>query len=171
MSNLKTFLNVLSKSGGYPNPDIQSIAKMIGYDLDELLKDLVKEIGEDKANEFVQKAVQKMSKGDGVKMQDLDDPEQFANIHLIDPHIDLTNDETTVLSDWSWGDTNIFFKDDDGNDSYKTIEEISDEVGMGDWADFDEMVEEIREECNQLFYKNCVFGIWWDDRKDIVNNI
>ena len=171
MSNLKTFLNVLSKSGGYPNPDIQSIAKMIGYNLDELLKDLVKEIGEDKANEFVQKAVQKMSKGDGVKMQDLDDPEQFANIHLIDPHIDLTNDETTVLSDWGWGDTNIFFKDDDGNDSYKTIEEISDEVGMGDWADFDEMVEEIREECNQLFYKNCGFGIWWDDRKDIVNNI
>lgn len=171
MSNLKTFLNVLSKSGGYPNPDIQSIAKMIGYDLDELLKDLVKEIGEDKANDFVQKAVQKMSKGDGVKMQDLDDPEQFANIHLIDPHVDLTNDETTVLSDWGWGDTNIFYRDDDGNESYKTIEEISDEVGIGDWADFDEMVEEIREECNQLFYKNCGFGIWWDDRKDIVNNI
>ena len=171
MSNLKTFLNVLSKSGGYPNPDIQSIAKMIGYNLDELLKDLVKEIGEDKANEFVQKAVQKMSKGDGVKMQDLDDPEQFANIHLIDPHVDLTNDETTVLSDWGWGDTNIFYRDDDGNESYKTIEEISDEVGIGDWADFDEMVEEIREECNQLFYKNCGFGIWWDDRKDIVNNI
>ena len=42
---------------------------------------------------------------------------------------------------------------------------------MGDWADFDEMVDEIREECNQLFYKNCGFGIWWDDRKDIVNNI
>ena len=140
MSNLKTFLNVLSKSGGYPNPDIQSIAKMIGYDLDELLKDLVKEIGEDKANDFVQKAVQKMSKGDGVKMQDLDDPEQFANIHLIDPHVDLTNDETTVLSDWGWGDTNIFYRDDDGNESYKTIEEISYEVGIGDWADFDEMV-------------------------------
>jgi len=165
MSNLKTFLNVLSKSGGYPNPDIQSIAKMIGYDLDELLKDLVKEIGEDKANDFVQKAVQKMSKGDGVKMQDLDDPEQFANIHLIDPHIDLTNDETTVLSDWGWGDTNIFFKDDDGNDSYKTIQEIGEDIGMGDWADYDEMVDDIKDDCNKLVFSNCGFGIWWDDQK------
>ena len=164
MSNLKTFLNVLSKSGGYPNPDIQSIAKMIGYNLDELLKDLVKEIGEDKANEFVQKAVQKMSKGDGVKMQDLDDPEQFANIHLIDPHVDLTNDETTVLSDWGWGDTNIFFKDDDGNDSYKTIQEIGEDIGMGDWADYDEMVDDIKEDCNKLVFSHCGFGIWWDDQ-------
>lgn len=171
MSNLKTFLNVLSKSGGYPNPDIQSIAKMIGYDLDEFLKDLVEEVGEEKANDFVQRAVEKMSKGNGVRIQDQEDSEQFANIHIINPRIDLDNDDTTVLSDWGWGDTNIFFRDDDGNEYYTTIGEISDQIGMGDWADFDEMVDEIREDCNRLFYKNCGFGIWWDDRKDIVNNI
>lgn len=171
MSNIKTFLNVLSKSGGYPNPDIQSIAKMIGYDLDELLKDLVDEIGEDKANEFVQKAVKKMSSNDGIRIQDLDDPEQFANIHIIDPHIDLENNETTVMSDWGWGETNIYFKDDDDNESYKTIPEIGNELGMGDWSDYDDMIEDIKEDCNQLFYKNCGFGIWWDDRKDIVNNV
>jgi hypothetical protein len=42
---------------------------------------------------------------------------------------------------------------------------------MGDWADFDEMVDDIREECNKLVFNNCGFGIWWDDQKDIVNNI
>jgi hypothetical protein len=75
------------------------------------------------------------------------------------------------LCDWSWGDTHIFFRDDDGNESYKTIQEIADEVGMGDWSDFDEMVDDIREDCNRLVFRNCGFGIWWDDQRDIVNNV
>jgi hypothetical protein len=47
-------------------------------------------------------------------------------------------------------------------ESYKKIQEIGDELSMGDWAEFDEMVDDIREDCNQLVYKNCGFGIWWD---------
>jgi hypothetical protein len=27
------------------------------------------------------------------------------------------------------------------------------------------MVDDIREDCNKLVYKNCGFGIWWDDQK------
>jgi hypothetical protein len=170
MSNLKTFLKVLSKVG-YPNPDIQSIAKMIDYNLEEFLPDLVAEIGEEKADEFTEKALNKMSTPEGIKIQDLDDPQQYAYIKLHNPRLDLENDETTVLSDWTWGDTNIFFRDDDGNESYRTIQEISDDVGMGDWDDFDTMVDDIREDCNTLVYKNCGFGIWWDDQTDIVNNV
>jgi hypothetical protein len=170
MSNLKTFLKVLQKVG-YPNPDVQSIAKMIDYNLEDFLPDLVAEVGEQKADEFTEKALNKLSTEKGIKVQDLDDPEQYAYIKLINPRLDLENDETTVLCDWAWGDTNIFFRDDDGNESYKTIPEIGDEVGMGDWADFDEMVDDIREDCNKIVYKNCGFGIWWDDRKDIVNNV
>ena len=143
MSNLKTFLKVLKKVG-YPNPDIQSIAKMIGYNIEEFLPDLVAEIGEEKADEFTENALNKMSTPEGIRVQDKDDPEQYAYIKLHNPRLDLENDETTVLCDWSWGDTNIFFKDDDGNDSYKTIQEIGEDIGMGDWADYDEMVDEIR---------------------------
>jgi hypothetical protein len=164
MSNLKTFLKVLKKVG-YPNPDIQSIAKMIGYDIQEFLPDLVAEIGEEKADEFTENALNKMSTSDGIRVQDKDDSEQYAYIILHNPRLDLDNDETTVLCDWSWGDTNIFFKDDDGNDSYKTIQEIGEDIGMGDWADYDEMVDEIKEECSQLVFNNCGFGIWWDDYK------
>ena len=164
MSNLKTFLKVLKKVG-YPNPDIQSIAKMIGYDIQEFLPDLVAEIGEEKADEFTENALNKMSTSDGIRVQDKDDPEQYAYIILHNPRLDLDNDETTVLCDWSWGDTNIFFKDDDGNDSYKTIQEIGEDIGMGDWADYDEMVDEIKEDCNRLVFNDCGFGIWWDDYK------
>ena len=164
MSNLKTFLKVLNKVG-YPNPDVQSIAKMIDYNLEEFLPDLVAEVGEEKADDFTEKALNKMSTSDGIKIQDKDDPEQYAYIILLNPRLDLENDETTVLCDWSWGDTNIFFRDDDGNESYKKIQEIGDELSMGDWSDYDEMVDDIREDCNQLVFRNCGFGIWWDDHK------
>jgi hypothetical protein len=164
MSDLKTFLKVLKKFG-YPSADVKSIAKMVDYDLSEFLPDLVAEVGEEKADEFTEKALDKMSTPEGIKIQDLDDPQQYAYIKLLNPRLDLDNDETTILCDWSWGDTNIYFRDDDGNESYRTIQEIADEVGMGEWADFDTMVDDIREDCNQLVYKNCGFGIWWDDQK------
>ena len=170
MSNLNRFLKVLQKVG-YPNPDLQSIAKMVDYNLDEFLPDMVAEIGEEKTNQFAKNAIKKISTKGGIKIQDLDDSEQYAYIHILNPHVDFDNDETTVMSDWAWGDTNIFYKDDDGNETYKTIQEIGDEIGMGEWADFDEMVDDIREDCNKLVYKNCGFGILWDDRKDIVNNV
>ena len=163
MSNLKTFLKVLKKVG-YPNPDIQSIAKMIGYDIQEFLPDLVAEIGEEKADEFTENALNKMSTSDGIRVQDKDDPEQYAYIILHNPRLDLDNDETTVLCDWEWGDTNILSQDDDGNEIYKTIQEIGEDLGMGDWADYDELVDNIRQECNQLVFNNCGFGIWWDDQ-------
>jgi len=163
MSDLKIFLKTLKKVG-YPNPDVVSIAKMINYELEEFLPDLVAELGEEKADEFTQKALNKMSTSDGIRIQDKDDPEQYAYIKIYNPRLDLDNDETTVLCDWSWGHTNLYSQDDDVGGTYKTIEDIGEDVGMGDWADYDEMVDDIREDCNKLVYKNCGFGIWWDDQ-------
>ena len=164
MSSLKTFLKTLKKVG-YPNPDIVSISKMIDYDLEEFLPNLVDEIGEEAADEFTENAINKMSTPDGIRVQDKDDTGQYAYIKIHNSRLDLDNDETTVLCDWSWGDTNIIYRDDDGNETYKTIQEIADEIGMGDWADFDEMVDGIREDCNKLVFNNCGFGIWWDDQR------
>ena len=170
MSNLNRFLKVLQKVG-YPNPDLQSIAKMADYNLDEFLPDMVAEIGEEKTNEFAKKAIDKMSTKDGIRIQDKDDPKQYAYIHILNPHVDFDNDEVSVATDWAWGDTNIYFRDDYGNEDYRTLDEISNEMGMGDWADFDEMVDDIKEDCSKLIYKNCGFQIWWDDRKSTMNNV
>ena len=170
MSNLNTFLKVLKKFG-YPNPDVPSLAKLADYNLEDFLPDLVAEVGQEKADEFTENALKKLSTPGGIRVVDSHDPEQYAYIILLNPRLDLENDETTVLCDWTWGDTNIFYRDDDGNESYKTIPEIADEIGMGEWGDFDDMVDEIREDLNKFVYKNCGFGIWWDDQKDIVNNV
>ena len=164
MSNLKTFLKILNKVG-YPNPDVVSIAKMIDYNLEEFLPDLVAEIGEEKADEFTEKALNKMSTPNGIRIKDKDDSKEYAYIIIHNPRLDLDNDETTVLCDWSWGETKILHQDDDGTETYKTIQEIGEDIGMGDWADYDEFVDNIKEECNQLVFNNCGFGIWWDDYK------
>jgi hypothetical protein len=167
MSDLVPFLKLLTKVG-YPNPEIQTIARMADYNLEDVLPDLVELLGEEKADDFTEKALKKISTPEGIKIQDKEDPEQYAYIILHNTRLDLENDETTLLCDWTWGDTNIFFRDDDGNESYRTIEEIGEDIGMGDWADFDTMVDDIREDCNKLVYKNCGFGIWWDDQRPIT---
>lgn len=163
MSDLVPFLKLLTKVG-YPNENLQSYADMASYDLENFLPDLIAELGEEKADEFTERALNKMSTKNGIRVQDKEDPEQYAYIILHNPRLDLENDETTVLCDWEWGDTHIFFKDDDGDESYKTIEEIGESVGMGDWADYDDMIDEIRGDCNKLVFSNCGFGIWWDDQ-------
>ena len=165
MSNVKTFLKVLSKVG-YPNPDIQSIARMIDYNIEEFLPDLVAEIGEEKADDFTEKALNKISTSDGIRISNLyDDSNQYAYIKIYNPRLDLENDETTVLCDWSWGETKILYQDDDGTETYKTIQEIGEDLGIGEWSDYDELVDGIKDDCNKLVFSNCGFGIWWDDYK------
>ena len=164
MSNLKIFLKTLKKVG-YPNPDIGSIAKMIDYNLEEFLPDLVAEIGEEKADEFTEKAIKKMSTPNGIRIKGKDDSQEYAYIKIHNSRLDLENDETTVLCDWSWGNTNILSQDDDGNETYKTIEEIGEDLGMGDWADYDDLVDGIKDDCNDVVFSHCGFGIWWDDQK------
>ena len=117
MSDLVPFLKLLTKVG-YPNPEIQTIARMADYNLEEFLPDLVAELGEEKADEFTERALNKMSTQDGIRIQDKDDPKQYAYIKLHNPRLDLENDETTVLCDWSWGETKILHQDDDGTETY-----------------------------------------------------
>jgi len=171
MSDLKRFLKVLNKFG-YPNPNVKSIARMVDYDLENFLPDLVAELGEEKADDFTEKALDKISTPKGIRISNFyDDPNQYAYIHVHNPRLDLDKDETTVLCDWNWGKTQILHQDEDGNETYKTISEISEDLGMGDWSEFDELVDSIREDLNKFVYANCGFGIWWDDQRDIVNNV
>lgn len=164
MSNLKTFLKIINKLG-YPNPDVVSIAKMIGYKLEEFLPDLVSEIGEEKAGEFTTKSIKKMSPQGSIKISNLyDDSKQYAYIKIFNPRLDLDNHGMTVLCNWNWGKTNILHQDDDGTETYKTIQEIGADLGMGEWGDYDELVDNIKEECHQLVFNNCGFGIWWDEK-------
>ena len=95
MSNLNTFLRVMNKMG-YPNPSTKSIANSIDYDLDNLLPDLVGEVGEERADEFTEKALSKLSEdGKGIRVP-LDDENHnyiyleinLGVVSLVSCHID-----------------------------------------------------------------------------------
>ena len=163
MSNLNRFLKVLNKVG-YPNPDLDSIIRMVDYNLEDFLPDLVEEVGEEGADDFIERAISKVYNGDkGIRVTVNDgDYGEYAYIKLENPHVSLENDDTTVLSRWSWGDTKILTTGEDGEETYKTMEQISDETDMGDWGEYEELVEYIKSNCNDFMYRNCGFGIWWD---------
>ena len=163
MSNLKQFLKILSKVG-YPNSDILSISQAVSYDLGEFLPDLVAEIGEGGSNDFTIKAINKLSEGDkGIKVPVHEGHyDEYAYIKIHDTIVNLDNDDTTVLVSWSWGDTKILSVNEDGDESYVTIQQLYEDAGMGDMGDLEDLWDRIKYDCSTLVYKNCGFGLWFN---------
>jgi hypothetical protein len=160
MSNIKTFLKVMSKMG-YPNSSVNSIANSINYELDNFLPDLVEEVGEIKSDEFVERTLNKLSEdGKGIRVPLSNDKYIYLQIHQ--SRIDLEETEDAVLIDWSWGDSRLGALDEDGNEYEATLEEIYDNMDMGDWGDYDEMIDNIKDSCYDFIQENCGFGIWFD---------
>ena len=129
---------------GYPNSSVNSIANSINYELDNFLPDLVEEVGEIKADEFVERTLNKLSEdGKGIRVPLSNDKYIYLQIHQ--SRIDLEETEDAVLIDWSWGDSRLGALDEDGNEYEATLEEIYDNMDMGDWGDYDEMIDNIKD--------------------------
>jgi hypothetical protein len=162
MSNLNTFLRVMNKMG-YPNPSTKSIANSIDYDLDNFLPDLVEEVGEIKADEFTEKALSKLSEdGKGIRVPLDDENHNYIYLEIHQSRIDLDETETQVLIDWSFGDNVLTGVDENGEEYDSNMDEIYENMGMGEWGEFDEMIDNIRDECYDYIRNNCGFGIWFD---------
>ena len=76
MSEVNYFLKVLSKEG-YPNPDVKSIAAMMDYNIELFLLDLKEEIGEEGVVDFCEKAIEKLTGKEGLRV-DLDGPNKIS---------------------------------------------------------------------------------------------
>ncbi len=162
MSNIKTFLKVMSKLG-YPNPSINSIANSIDYDLDNFLPDLIEEVGEIKADEFVERTLNKLSEdGKGIRVPLDDDNDNYIYLQIHQSRIDLDESETAVLIDWSWGENKLTGVDENGDEYDSTMDELYDNIGMGEWGEWDEMIDNIKDSCYDHINNNCGFGIWFD---------
>ena len=64
-----------------------------------------------------------------------------------------------VSIDYRWGDSKLLSTDEEGNEVYKTLEQIDDDLGMGDQGDYDDMIDYIKDQFYQLVLNNCGFGI------------
>jgi hypothetical protein len=161
MSSLNTFLKVLKKVG-YPNPEIQSIAKMVGYDLDDFLLDLKKELGEDGVVKFCDNAIDKLSGKKGIKVDLETDGVEYVIVNIYPEFYDEDESQTDVISSYQISDSKILAQDEDGNDTYKTIPEIEDEIGMGEWSEYDEMKDHIKMKVYNYINSRCGFGVWFE---------
>ena len=161
MTNLDYFLKVLKREG-YPNPDIQSIAKMVGFNLDDFLISLKQEIGEKGVVDFCDKAIKKLSGSDGLRVE-LEGPnrDEYVYLHINPIDYDETENEYDVVCNFSWGESKILSVNEDGQEEYMTIQDVIDQTDMGGWSDLDELLDGIRFLASQKIYKNCGFGVYW----------
>lgn len=161
MSNLKTFLKVLNKEG-YPNPNTSTFAKYVNYDLEGFLYDLKEEIGENGVVDFCDKAIEKLTGKEGLRI-DLDGPngDEYVYIHIYPIFYNEDESENDVVSNHGWGDSHLLGTNEDGVEQYMTIQEIIDNTGMGEWSELDELLDHIKTKAYNKVYYNCGFGIWW----------
>ena len=159
--DVKYFLKVLEKEG-YPNPDVQSIAKMVGYNLDYFLSDLKEVVGENAVGEFCEKAVAKLTGNKGIRV-DLEgsDGDEYVYVHIYPIFYDEDESENDIISNHAWGESRILGTNENGDEEYMTIQEIIDNTGMGEWSELDDLLDHIKYKAYNTVFNNCGFGIWW----------
>jgi hypothetical protein len=159
--NIKSFLKILNKVG-YPNSSIVSISNAVGYDLDEFLLDLKSEIGGDGVVDFCDKAIKKLSDKNGIRVDLETDGLEYVLVNVYPLYYHEDESEIDVVSRVQILDSKILSKDEDGNDVYKTIEEVNSEMGLGDWTEYDEMMDLVRNKIYTYIFLRCGFGIWFE---------
>jgi hypothetical protein len=166
MSNLKTFLKVAQKLG-YPNPSPNSlvIANSIDYTLNNLLQYLIMEVGEERANEFVNKTFSSLGTtySPGIKI-DLSDRvgETGSYIYLIINGFDFVEGDDEFKEVWihyTWGDSHLIH---DGE--VKTLDDIYDEVDLGTMGEYDELMDDIQYACHKDIFNKTGFRIHFDSQ-------
>jgi hypothetical protein len=167
MSNLKLFLKSLQRSG-YPNSktDVTTIARAMNYDLEFFVDDLIREIGQFKTDEFIEKTFSKLglmsSPGLKIDMEDGVGGEPGSYVHLIVHSFNVgegDEDYEEVWIHYSWGDSLLI--DDEGE---KTLEDVWDDVDMGTMGEFEDFVDEIKYTCRAEIFKKTGLVIHFDSQ-------
>jgi hypothetical protein len=166
MSDLKTFLKVAQKLG-YPNPSPNSlvIANSINYNLNNFIGDLIIEVGEERANEFVNKTFSSLGTtySPGIKI-DLSDRvgEIGSYIYLIINGFDFVEGDDEFKEVWihyTWGDSHLIH---DGE--VKTLDDIYDEVDLGTMGEYGDLIDDIIYECISQIFKKTGLIIHFDSQ-------
>ena len=164
MTNLKTFLKTLEKTG-YPSTSTYAttVAKMISYPIEKFLKDLLYEVGDDKTFEFVENTFSKLGvmSSPGLKI-DLSNTvgETGSYMYLIIHRFNLAHREDDTLEVWvnySFGKHQLIH---DGE--IETLDDIYKDVGLGEMGEWDDLFNSITEECIDYLFLTTGFIVHFD---------
>jgi hypothetical protein len=166
MSDLKTFLKVAQKLG-YPNPSPDSlvIANSIDYTLNNLLEDLITEVGKEKSNEFVNKTFSSLGAtySPGIKIDISDRVGEIGSyIYLIIIGFDFVEGDEEYKEVWihyTWGNNQLIH---DGTGL--TLDELYDEVDLGTMGEYSDLIDDIQYECISQIFKKTGLIIHFDSQ-------
>ena len=166
MSFLKPYLKILS-SIGYPNQseNLARMSKVVNYTPHQFQEDLLNTLGVIGTTDFVGKTFSKMGamSSPGYKVELEDVREKGSYVHLIIdsyeviPTNEVGNLPFEVWINYSWGENQIIH---DGVPM--TIDEIYDEIGLGEVADYDELIDGIMDDVIYKFYIQTGFQLHFD---------
>jgi hypothetical protein len=161
MTDLQIFLRVIQKLG-YPNENIRTIANACEYNLENFLYDLYEEIGQEGVNSFCRNAIDKLYGPKGIEVNYGHD-----NYVIIDIILTNTNNFNLRTNDFDAHieilDSKILVGDEEGNDVYKTIEELNDDDDM-DFTGYFDIINHIYLEIYDYVFNRCGFGISFNNR-------
>jgi len=146
------------KKLGYPNNNLLNLFKALDYRDRDFLPDLVENLGQDGADEFVQKTIDKLSTPQGIKI-DLSDegyPESYIYLIIRNFYIDLDETDEAILITYSWGDGMFMHPDEK---KLYTKQEVYQDSDMQEWSDMLDMFEGA---ASSFFFRNCGYGLWYE---------
>ena len=166
MSFLKPYLKILS-SIGYPNQseNLARMSKVVNYTPHQFQEDLLNTLGVIGTTDFVGKTFSKMgamsSPGYKVELEDVGEKGSYVHLIIDSYEVIRTNDVGNlpfeVWINYSWGENQIIH---DGVPM--TIDEIYDEIGLGEVADYDELIDGIMDDVIYKVYIQTGFQLHFD---------
>ncbi len=157
MKKFELLLKALGRVG-YPNENLMSIFRALDYRDNDFLPDLVENLGEDGAYDFVQKTIDKLNTPKGIKidLKDYGYPESYVYLKIKQFRIDFEESEESILILYAWGDG--MFMHPEENKLY-TKEEVYQNTDMQAWSDMLDMFESASSE---FFFYNCGYSLWFE---------
>lgn len=166
MSFLKPYLKILS-SIGYPNQseNLARMSKVVNYTPHQFQEDLLNTLGVIGTTDFVGKTFSKMgalsSPGYKVELEDVGEKGSYVHLIIDSYEVIETHEEGNlpfeVWINYSWGENQIIH---DGVPM--TIDEIYDEIGLGEVADYDELIDGIMDDVIYKVYIQTGFQLHFD---------
>lgn len=158
--DFKVLLKFLLKTG-YPTDDFYFVTKSIDYNTDNFLSDMVDSLGEDGAYDFINKALDEISDENGIRidLSDLYRTDSWVYIIVKNFYIDLNETEECILVRTEWGKSRIEHPSDG---EVKTIQEIESDLDMGDYSEYYDFLDSIKEEANLQISSKTGFCFWWE---------
>lgn len=139
MSDIKLLLKYFQKLG-YPNPNVLEIMESMNYSEDTFLSDLVDYLGQDGAEIFVQKTIEKMSTPEGIKIELDEDglPNSYVYLKIGEFIIDLDQLEYSIGIKGDFTGGKII--EPESQDSF-TMEEFWEELDLVGQTEFSDVLE------------------------------